>query len=78
MSSCNTCAKQLGGFFSKEVGCPRCKKVFCKGCLNHKVPESPTNLKKLINVCLRCSKVPLNNPAMKKATKQEQLEELLK
>lgn len=75
MSSCNTCARGFG-FWNKEQGCPRCKKIYCKKCLNHKVPESPENLKKMIYVCLRCSKMPLVEP--KKITKQEQIEEMLK
>ena len=77
MSTCNTCAKGFG-FFSKELGCPRCKRVFCKKCLNYKIPESPENLKKLIFVCLRCSKVPLNDASPSKAMKKDQIEELLK
>lgn len=78
MSSCNTCAKTFG-FWNKEMGCPRCKRVFCKKCLGHKVPESAENLKKCIYVCLRCSKVPLDNPssASKKVT-PDQLEDIFK
>jgi hypothetical protein len=76
MSCCNTCAKEFG-FWTKELGCPRCKRVFCKNCLSHKVPESPENLKKKINVCLRCSKVPLNDLSSSKP-KQEKLEDILK
>lgn len=78
MSSCNTCAKSFG-FWNKETGCPRCKRVFCKKCLNHKVPESAENLKKLIYVCLKCSIVPVDNPSStsKKVT-PDQLEDILK
>jgi FYVE zinc finger len=72
---CNTCAKGFG-FFTKEHGCPRCKRVFCKNCLGHKVPES-ADLRKFIYVCLKCSKIPLNDASPSKKEKQENIEEML-
>ncbi|CRL06023.1 CLUMA_CG018970, isoform A [Clunio marinus] len=77
MSTCNTCARSFG-FFNREQGCPRCKKIFCKKCLNHKIPESAENLRKMIYVCLRCSRIPLNDNSKPKKGKQEEIEDILK
>ena len=76
MSTCNTCARPFG-FFNKELGCPRCKRVFCKKCLGHKIRVS-TDLKKMIYVCLKCSKVPNTNSSNAKKKGQEEIENILK
>jgi len=74
MSNCNTCGRTFG-FFSKELGCPKCNKVFCKKCLCYKIAASD-NPKKLILVCLRCSKIQ-EDPMIGSKNKKPQLEELL-
>ncbi|XP_070502857.1 abscission/NoCut checkpoint regulator [Chironomus tepperi] len=74
MSNCNTCGKSFG-FFTKELGCPKCNKVFCKKCLVYKIAASD-NPKKTIWVCLRCSKVQ-EDPMIGSKNKKPPLEELL-
>lgn len=53
--ACTFCTKSFG-FFNKEHGCPVCKYSFCSGCLKYKLVRDG----KKLNVCLRCSKVPLS------------------
>lgn len=47
--SCNSCSKQFG-WFTKELGCIRCNRLFCKKCLIYKIQENGKNFL----VCLRC------------------------
>lgn len=49
--SCVSCAKPFG-WFTKELGCVRCNRLFCKKCLIYKVQDE--NSKKSFLVCLRC------------------------
>lgn len=74
MSNCQTCGRTFG-FFTKELGCPKCNKVFCKKCLCYKIAASD-NPKKTILVCLRCSKIQVD-PSIANKNKKPQLEELL-
>lgn len=76
MSNCQTCGKVFG-FFTKELGCVRCNRVFCKKCLSYKVLDKE-NPKKHLFVCLRCFKLDESgNYSAKKNEKVQKIEELL-
>lgn len=76
MSNCGTCSKPFG-FFNRELGCVKCNRVYCKKCLCYKLTD-PQNLKKSLNVCLRCFKI-ANDSSLEPAADQTKpdIEELL-
>lgn len=73
--SCGSCGKTFG-FFSKEMGCVKCNRLFCKKCLTHKIQSE--DKKQTFLVCLRCYSLnsEKNDPSSNKKSIQK-VEELL-
>lgn len=73
--SCGSCGKTFG-WFSKEMGCVKCNRLFCKKCLVHKIQSE--DKKQTFLVCLRCYslKSEPNDLSRNKISKQK-VEELL-
>jgi hypothetical protein len=70
MSNCNTCGKSFG-FFSRELGCARCNRLFCKKCLIYKFQDQKN---RTLLCCLKCHTSASRNDA---PVKMENVEKLL-
>lgn len=71
--SCNSCGKAFG-WFTKELGCIKCNRIFCKNCLIYKI--SSEDKKK---TCLRCYSLLNTHPqnVIPQETKDSPIEKLL-
>ncbi len=74
--SCSSCAKPFG-WFTKELGCISCNRLYCKKCLIYKVQDLE-NPKRTFLVCLRCYTLRnQQNDLNKSDKKSKDVEELL-
>jgi hypothetical protein len=73
--SCGSCAKPFG-WFTKELGCVRCNRLFCKKCLIYKVQDIE-NPKRTFLVCLRCFTLNSEQNDLNKSEKSKLIDEVL-
>lgn len=73
--SCVSCAKPFG-WFTKELGCVRCNRLFCKKCLIYKVQDHE-NPKRTFLVCLRCKTLDAPENDLNKDKKPKAIDEVL-
>lgn len=73
--SCGSCTKPFG-WFTKELGCVRCNRLFCKKCLIYKIQENE-NSKRTFLVCLRCFTLNTQQNDLNKSGEPKQIDEVL-
>lgn len=73
--SCGSCAKPFG-WFTKELGCVRCNRLFCKKCLIYKIQDNE-NQKRTFLVCLRCFTLNTQQNNISKNEKPKHIDEVL-
>lgn len=73
--SCGSCAKPFG-WFTKEIGCVKCNRLFCKKCLIYKIQDE-SNPKRTFLVCLRCFTLNTQQNDLNKGGKTKAIDEVL-